>query len=128
MSAVHRILFILNSLHHGGHDDDDDDDDDQVTDHRHQLDSKLASLLRIVVEDSTRFELLLYLPLVKIITDQLWQLFLVNIPPDQDQAGPRLLVQATCHPARAQVLVELFRSPSCLNVCRQSNLIHSDPI
>ena len=26
----------------------------QVTDHRHQLDSKLASLLRIVVEDSTR--------------------------------------------------------------------------
>ena len=25
-----------------------------MTDHRHQLDSKLASLLRIVVEDSTR--------------------------------------------------------------------------
>ena len=71
VSAVHRILFILNSLHHGGHVDvDDDDDDDQVTDHRHQLDSKLASLLRIVVEDSTRFELLLYLPFVKILTDQ----------------------------------------------------------
>ena len=72
VSAVHRILFILNSLHHGDHvvnADDDDDDDDQVTDHRHQLDSKLASLLRIVVEDSTRFELLLYLPLVKILTD-----------------------------------------------------------
>ena len=26
----------------------------QVTDHRHQLDSKLASLLRMVVEDTTR--------------------------------------------------------------------------
>ena len=65
------ILFIPNSLHHGDHaDGDHDDDDDQVTDHRHQLDSKLASLLRIVVEDSTRFELLLYLPLVKILTDQ----------------------------------------------------------
>ena len=73
VSALHRILFILNSLHHGAHVDaydDDADDDDQVTDHRHQLDSKLASLLRIVVEDSTRFELLLYLPLVKILTDQ----------------------------------------------------------
>ena len=117
MSAVHRIIFILNSLNHGGHvDANDGDDDDQVTDHRHQLDSKLASLLRIVVEDSTRFELLLYLPLVKIITDQLWQLFLVNIPPDQDQAGPRLLVQATCHPPCAQVLVELFRSLPRLNV------------
>ena len=68
VSAVHRILFILNSLHHGDH--DNGDDDHQVTDHRHQLDSKLASLLRIVVEDSTRFELLLYLPLVKILTDQ----------------------------------------------------------
>ena len=40
-----------------------------MTDHRHQLDSKLASLLRIVVEDSTRFELLLYFPLVKILTE-----------------------------------------------------------
>ena len=63
VSAVHRILFILNSLHHGGHVDAATHgghvDDHQVTDHRHQLDSKLASLLRIVVEDSTRFELLL---------------------------------------------------------------------
>ena len=28
VSAVHRILFILNSLHHGGHVDADDGDDD----------------------------------------------------------------------------------------------------
>ena len=75
VSAVHRILFISNSLHHCYHDDadngnDDDADTNQVTDHRHQLDSKLASLLRIVVEDSTRFELLLHLPLFHILTDQ----------------------------------------------------------
>ena len=67
VSAVHRILFISNSLHHCYH---DDADTNQVTDHRHQLDSKLASLLRIVVEDSTRFEFLLHLPPFHILTDQ----------------------------------------------------------
>ena len=41
-STLIRTTIILNQDYH------------QVTDHRHQLDSKLASLLRIVVEDSTR--------------------------------------------------------------------------
>ena len=41
-SSLIRTTIILHQVYH------------QVTDHRHQLDSKLASLLRIVVEDSTR--------------------------------------------------------------------------
>ena len=59
----------------------------QVTDHRHQLDSKLGSLLRIVVEDSTRTKQgldSLYRRLVTLLVLRLLLVIFTNPNPDYE--------------------------------------------
>ena len=69
-----------------------------MTDHRHQLDSKLGSLLRIVVEDSTRTKQgldSLYRRLVTLLVLRLLLVIFTNPNPDYELEGQGLATPQT---------------------------------